>query len=343
MKLHTPAAAAHVVPRMRVQALAAAMVGLIPCAAQALVNVRAGVADSPFEVATNAGNRADPQVDYVYTLQTPVPNALPPLFGLVRGTAEADGSAGTLRARVEINNPGPGQGVIPGARLNMAADMSESIQLFATSGGGTRNVGTVGLGDPTDDFVTVRASGVLHGAGAVGSATGVPPGVNASRAGSTRAVFSLGLGINSGNLITLVQTESTSLGSVDNTRTESPFNINLGNGYIDGDSVIMNISKSFLSSNSNTTIHFSAGLRVEARGGSYSGSQVVADYTNTAYVDFDVEEGMYWQSTGTTSTRNFLTNQVFPSAVPEPGTHAMWALGLAVMAGAACRRQRSSG
>jgi hypothetical protein len=330
-------------PRLAGKAVAVLVFALIPCASHALVNVRAGVADHPFDVTTNFSNRANPLVEYQYSAETPVPNALPPLFGLVSGYAQANGSTGTLRARSSISNPGPGNGVIPGATLNMAASIEETIQLSFTSGGGTRNVGTAGLGDPNDDFVTVRASGVLHGAGSVGSATGVPPGVSASQAGSTRGVFSLSLGITNFSTASagFTLTESTSLLSVDNTTTERTFDINLGHGYVEGDSVIMNISRTYLLNNSNTTISFSAGLRAEARGGSYSGAQVVADYANTAYIDFDVEEGMFWAPTGTTSTRNFLTNQVFPPAVPEPGTAALLLLGVVGLSAARISRLRT--
>ncbi len=322
-------------PTSTAKAWAALAIALTPCVTHALVSVRAGVADHPFDVSTNFSNRANPLVEYQYSAETPVPNALPPLFGLVSGFAQANGSTGTLRARSEIINPGPGRGVIPGAALNMAASIEETIQLSFTSGGGTRNVGTAGLGDPNDDFITVRASGVLHGAGSVGSATGVPPGVTASQAGSTRGVFSLSLGVTNFSSATVgfTLTESTTLTSVANDTTERTFDINLGNGYVVGDSVIMNISKTYLLNNSNATISFAAGLRAEARGGVYSGSQVVADYANTAYIDFDVEEGLFWAPTGTTSTRNFLTNQVFPPAVPEPGTAALLLLGLAAAGG----------
>lgn len=320
-------------PNLGAIALAVVVVALTPDVSQAVVSVRAGVADHPFLVSSNFNNRANPLVEYQYSVETPVPGALPPLFGSVSGYAQANGSAGTLRARSFISNPGPGSGVIPGAMLNMAASIEETIQLYYTSGGGSRNVGTAGLGDPNDDFVTVRASGVLHGSGSVGGATGVPSDVTASQAGSTRGVFSLSLGISNFSLATAGFTlvELTGVGSSNTTTTERAFDYNLGNGFISGTSVILNISKTYLSNNSNARISFSSSLRAEARGGFYSGAQVSADYGNTAYIDFDVEEGMFWAPTGTTSTRNFLTNQVFPPAVPEPGTAALLLLGLAAV------------
>ena len=341
MKLHARDGCASN-PSPLAKTMAVLAVALTPCVSHAVVSVRAGVADNPFQVSTNFSNRANPLVEYQYTAETPVPNALPPLFGLVNGYAQANGSAGTLRARSSISNPGPGIGVIPGATLNMAASIEETIQLYYTSGGGSRNVGTAGLGDPNDDFVTVRASGVLRGSGSVGTATGVPPGVTAFQAGSARGVFSLSLGITNFSLATagFTLTETTALSSVGDDTTERTFDYNLGNGYVDGDSVILNISKTYLSNNSNATISFSAGLRAEARGGVYSGSQVSANYGNTAYIDFDVEEGMYWAPTGTTSTRNFLTNQVFPPAVPEPGTAAMLLMGLAALSVSAARSSK---
>lgn len=172
MKLHVRCHA--LTPSLRARTMAVLAVALTPCVSHAVVNVRAGVADHPFQVSSNFNNRANPLVEYEYSVETPVPDALPPLFGLVSGYAQANGSAGTLRARASISNPGPGIGVIPGASLNMAASIEETIQIYYTSGGGSRNVGTAGLGDPNDDFVTVRASGVLRGSGSVGSATGIP-------------------------------------------------------------------------------------------------------------------------------------------------------------------------
>jgi hypothetical protein len=343
MKLH-PRNGCGFTPSSVARTMAVFAVALTPCVSQALVSVRAGVADHPFQVSTNFNNRANPLVEYQYTGETPVPNALPPLFGLVSGYAQANGSAGTLRARSSISNPGPGSGVIPGATLNMAASIEETIELYYTSGGGSRNVGTAGLGDPNDDFVTVRASGVLRGSGSVGSATGVPPGVSPSGAGSARGVFSLHLGIANFSLATagFTVTESTSLSSIGSDITERDFDYNLGNGYVSGDSVILNISKTYLSNNPNAMISFSAGLRAEARGGFYSGSQVSADYGNTAYIDFDIEQGMFWAPTGTSSTRNFLTNQVFAPPVPEPGTAAMLLMGLAVLGGGVYKRNRSA-
>lgn len=331
------------IPSLRAKALAV-VVALTPCVSHAVVNVRAGVADHPFQVSTNFNNRANSLVEYQYSVETPVPGALPPLFGLVSGYAQANGSAGTLRARSSISNPGPGSGVIPGAMLNMAASIEETIQLYYTSGGGSRNVGTAGLGDPNDDFVTVRASGVLHGAGSVGGgATGVPPGVSQSGAGSARGVFSLHLGIANFSSATagFTLTELTGVGSIDSDTTDRTFDFNLGNGYVSGNSVILNISKTYLSNNSNAMISFSAGLRAEARGGFYSGAQVSADYGNTAYIDFDIEEGMYWAPTGTSSTRNFLTNQVFPPAVPEPGSAALLLLGVVALSAARISRLRT--
>ena len=332
------------IPSPVAKTMAMFAVALTPCVSQAVVSVRAGVADHPFQVSTNFSNRANPLVEYQYTGETPVPNALPPLFGLVSGYAQANGSAGTLRARSSISNPGPGIGVIPGARLDMAASIEETIQLHYTSGGGSRNVGTAGLGDPNDDFVTVRASGVLRGSASVGGATGVPPGVSPSQAGSARGVFSLHLGIANFGLATagFTLTKLTGVGLSDSDTTERTFDFNLGNGYVNGDSVILNISKTYLTNNPNAMISFSAGLRAEARGGFYSGAQVSADYGNTAYIDFDIEQGMYWLPTGTSSTRNFLTNQVFPPAVPEPGTAAMLLMGLAALGGGVYRRNRSA-
>lgn len=330
------------IPSTVCKAMAVLATAVLPGVSQAVVNVRAGVADSPFQVTTNFNNRANPLVEYEYSAETPVPNALPPLFGLVSGYAEANGSAGTLRARSSISNPGPGIGVIPGATLNMAASIEETLQFYYTSGGGSHNVGAAGLGDPNDDFVTLRASGVLRGAGSVGSATGVPPGVTVSQAGSARGVFSLSLGVTNFSSATagFTLTELTALGSTDSDTTERTFDFNLGNGYVDGDSVILNISKTYLTNNPSATFSFSASLRAEARGGFYSGSQVSANYGNTAYVDFDIEQGMYWQSTGTSSTRNFLTNQVFAPAVPEPGTAAMLLIGLAALGSRMCKRHR---
>lgn len=327
--------------RLGAKAGVALIACLLPCAAQALVLVRAGVADSPFEVSSNFNNRSNPLVSYEFSQQTAVPNSLPPLFGLITGSARADGSEGTLRAFAQINNPGPGPGVIGGARHAMSADISETIGLFFTSGGGTRNVGVAGLGDPNDDFITVRASGVLVGFGAANAA---PAGFSASAAGSARGVFNLSLGISNFSLgtVSYTRTELTTPTIVENSVVENPFGspgVGNLNGQVDGDSVILNISRTFLQNNPGTLLSFEAGLRAEARGGRFGGSQVTANYSNTAYLDFDVEQGVFWAPTGTTSTRNFLTNQVF-APVPEPGTAAMLLAGLAVMGGAALRGKR---
>jgi hypothetical protein len=314
---------------------------LLPCVAHAVVLVRAGVADSPFEVSSNFNNRGNPVVSYEYSQQTPVPGSLPPLFGLITGSARADGSEGTLRAFAQINNPGPGRGVIAGAQHAMSADISETIGVFFTSGGGTRNAGVAGLGDPNDDFITVRASGVLNGFGA---ANGAPIGFSASSAGSARGVFSLSLGISNFSLgtVSYTRTELTTPTVVDTSIVENPFgSVGVGNlnGQVVGNSVVLNISKAFLQNNPGALVSFEAGLRAEARGGRFGGSQVTANYSNTAYLDFDVEEGVYWAPTGTTSTRNFLTNQVF-APVPESSTAAMLLAGLAMLGGAAFRAKR---
>jgi len=314
--------------RMAQMLTACALCGFAALPAHAVMNVGVRL-EGVLLGNSNFNDRTNVVVSYDHYQEYAVPGSLPPLWGTVRAFGESNGAAGTLKAHVAIQNSGPGNGGIPNTERTLQSYMTESIRLFSTNGTGSRNVGLAGLGDPNDNFVTVRAKGTLLGAGVVGSATGVPVGFPAASVGSTRAVFSLALGLDGSPLTSYIITDTTDIEGSTITRTDSELAINLGNSEIRGDSIVFNISKTYLANNPDTSIYFSSSLSATARVGNFGGAEAIANYQNSAYLDFDVEQGMFWLPDGTSATRKFLTAQVFPPApVPEPGTLALWAAGL---------------
>lgn len=314
------------------------MTALTTPAAHAVMNVGVQI-EGVLLGSSNFNDRTNVVVSYDYDREYPVLPSPVPLWGTVSAFGEANGAAGTLKARVAIQNAGQGSGVLGGYQLGVRASMSESINLFSSNVSGTRNIGLAGLGNPNDNYVTVRARGTLLGYGVVGAATGAP-GVAVGAAGSTHAVFSLALGLNGSPLTSYTITETTNLDGPAKATDVNLIDINLGYSEVSGGDLLFHISKTYLSNNSNATVYFGASLTANALAGQFSGSFAEAAYHNSAYLDFDVEQGAFWLPNGTSATRKFLTAQVFPPApVPEPATMAMWLAGVGVI-GAAARRRR---
>lgn len=283
---------------------------------------------------SNFGDAGRSTSSFTFNSETPVPGSLPPLFGVRRGSASVDGSTGTLRASVTLSSP---SSVIAGASLEMQASMEETFEISMTSGGGLRRPGVAGVGVAGDNFITIRATGVLTGQGSVGSAQGVPPGTSENNGGSTRAGMRVDLfigSLNGGFSITEVTTLS------NRTRTISDGSVDtsiLGTLEVDGNTIVLNLDRDRYFALTNKSILFRSTLNARARVGNFDDAEAFADYGNSAYVNLEVEEGFFWLP-GNPGNRSFLSNPAFPGPAPVP-LPAAWPL-FAAAVGVLARRRR---
>ncbi|MGD9600306.1 MAG: hypothetical protein AB7O21_03630 [Gammaproteobacteria bacterium] len=284
---------------------------------------------------SNFGDGARSTSEFHFDRETSVPGSLPPLFGKETGFASVDGATGTLKASAVLSSPG---GVLAGASLEMQASMEETFEISVTSGGGLRRPGVVGVGDPGDDFITIRARGVLTGGGSVGSGTGVPPGTPPSSAGSTRAVMSFGLSIGGSFLRgTQTITELTTLTFVDEDVLNVEGSSILGFVEIEGNTLTMNVDRTRYFALSDRRILFTASLLASARVGTFDGAQAFANYGNSSYFNVEIEDGFFWLP-GNAGNRNFLIDPAFPGPNPVPLPPALPLFGAALGALAGRRR-----
>ena len=289
---------------------------------------------------SNFNTPADTVSELEFIGDVPVPGSLPPIAGAVRGRAKADGETGALRAQVEISSPNR---VNAGRTLEMSAFMSESFRVRTTAGSsGIRRPGVVGLGTANDGVITIRASGVLTGFGAVGGgASGVPGGISPGSAGSTRATMSFGLNVGGLNS-TLTFNETTGiLGPVVTVTDNEASSIN-GSSVIEfngtSGTITLNLDSDRYFSLTNQNIVFEAALRAFARVGNFDSAQVFASYGNSSYFNIEVEDGFFWEP-GNNVNRSFLANPEFPGPAPVPVPAALPLFAVALGALARCRRR----
>jgi hypothetical protein len=257
--------------------------------------------------------------------------------------ASANGKTGALKARVHHGNAGGGGSGF--GVLTVTASLEDSFRIFSTGGGRSRP-GVLGIGDPTDDLITIRMSGRLSGSAALGAgAAGVPKGTAPSNLGSARATFSYGLDVG-GNFLRGTSTfrESTSATNVGDTITlvtNNTFTPNEGSNVLGTttatpDAVTMHLDRTRYFALTDQRISIFAALEVFARAGGFAGSEVDADYGNSAYVNLEIEEGFFWLP-GIAANRGLLASPAFPTAVPLPPALPLFG---AALAGFAWRRRR---
>lgn len=288
---------------------------------------------------SNFSNRGLEEVNLSINRETQIPGSLPPVFRVTRAEASANGTTGALKARAYLANGG-------GGSLTVSAGIEDTFRIF-TSGSDLRP-GVSGIGDPNDDLITIRMSGTLIGsAGLGGAAGGIPDFASAFDAGSTRATLSYGLSIGGSFL------RATSTSTVSNFMTGAPgslipmtettFTPNanstiLGFTTSTPGAVTMHLDRARYFALTDRRIGLTAALSVFARGGRFPGSEVLADYGNSAYFNLEIEEGYVWLP-GIAANRNLLATPAFPTAVPVPPALPLFG---AALAGIACLRRRAT-
>jgi hypothetical protein len=297
-----------------------------------------------FNSQSNFSNRSLEEVSLNIHREFPVTGSLPPVNSLARATASANGKTGALKARVYLSNAGGGGGGF--GQLTVNASFEDSFRIFST-GGGVSRPGVSGVGDPTDDLITIRISGLLTGSPTLGGgASGIPQGTSAFNVGAVRASFSYGLDIG-GNFLRGTSTlmESTTANNVSDTIinvTNTTFTPNersnvLGTTTATPGSVTMHLDRARYFAMTDQRIGIFAALEVFARAGAFAGSEVNADYGNSAYVNLEIEEGYFWLP-GIAANRGLLATPAFTTAVPLPPTLPMFG---AALAGFAYLRRRN--
>jgi hypothetical protein len=259
-----------------------------------------------------------------FPFQADVGGVLVPRISVTTADASANGKTGALKARVHHGNAGGGG---PGfGQLTVNASFEDTFSIFST-GGGISRPGVRAIGDPTDNLITIRLSGLLTGSAALGGgAGGVPGGTSAFNLGSTSATFTYGLDVG-GNFLRGTSTlrESTSAVNIADTIqqvTNSTFTPNdrsivLGTTTATPGSVTMHLDRTRYFALTDRRISVFAALEVFARAGGFAGSEVDANYGNSAYVNLEIEEGFFWLP-GIAANRGLLSTPAFPTAVPLP-------------------------
>jgi len=288
---------------------------------------------------SNFSNRSLEEVNLSINRETQIPGSLPPVFRVSRAEASANGTTGALKGRVYLANGGQGT-------LSVSAGIEDTFRIF-TSGSSLSRPGVSGIGDPDDNFITIRMSGVMSGsAGLGGAAGGIPPEASAFAAGSTRATFSYGLSIGGSFLrATSTSTELNFMSGVAGSlipQTETTFTPNanstiLGFTTSTPDAVTMHLDRARYFALSDQRIGLTAALSVFARGGQFAGSEVEANYGNSAYFNLEIEEGYVWLP-GIPANRQLLATPAFPTVVPLPPALPLFG---AALAGIACLRRRA--
>jgi hypothetical protein len=281
---------------------------------------------------SNFGISTDPLSSLSFLHQPGVTGSSPPLFNLIDLSGEADGREGRLAAATTLRNTGGATGGIVGATGSAAARISEGFRVKLDDSGPMK--GTQGLGNPDDDFITIRVRGRLDGSAVVGSPGGVPQGVTDAGMATGSLVLSLGP---SASLASLTFTDIATLGSSVRTATGSVPTLPVQRGVLEVDasgSILFHLRRSWVQANPTDIYTVGAVLSTEGRVADFAGAEAVADYAHTALFDMQVEDGYSWIS----QSGNFLTTPLYTAPVPEPSTAALCAGGLLALVGLARRR-----
>jgi len=316
--------------------------GWLPSAHAFIVRVSETGGPGISESSSNFTNRSLEEVSLnrqrEFPFQVNMGGVLVPRISVTTVNASANGKTGALKARVHHGNAGGGG---PGFGLTTVnASFEDSFRIFST-GGGISRPGVRGIGDPTDNLITIRMSGLLTGSAVLGAGgSGVPPGTSAFDLGSASATFSYGLDVG-GNFLRGTSTlrESTSARNVAETivvGTDTTFTPNdrsnvLGTTIATPGSVTMHLDRTRYFALTDQRISIFAALEVFARAGGLAGSEVDADYGNSAYLNLEIEEGFFWLPTNT-ANRNLLATPAFPTVVPLPPALPLFGAALAGLA-----------
>ena len=284
---------------------------------------------------SNFGISTDPLSSLSFLHQPGVTGSSPPLFNLIDLTGEADGREGRLAAATKLRNTGGTTGGILGASASAKATMSEFFQVKFDNSGPMK--GTQGVGNPDDDFITIRVRGRLDGNAVVGSPGGIPQGVTDAGMATGSLVLSLGP---SASLARLTFTDTATLGSSVRTASGSAPTLPEQRGVLEVDtsgSILLHLRHSWVQANPLDIYSVGAVLSTEGRVADFAGAEAVADYAHTALFDMQVEDGYSWIS----QSGNFLTTPLYTAPVPEPSSAIMCLGGLLALVGVARRRAPS--
>ena len=285
---------------------------------------------------SNLGIASDPLASLSFLHQPGVTDSSPPLFNLIDLSGEADGREGRLAAATKMRNTGGATGGILGATASARASMSEGFRVKLDNSGPMK--GTQGLGNPDDDFITIRVRGRLDGNAVVGSPGGIPQGVTDAGMASGSLVLSLGP---SASLASLTFTDTATLGSSVRTVTSINQPLPEQRGVLEVDtsgSILFHLRRSWVQANPLDIYTVGAVLSTEGRVADFAGAEAMADYAHTALFDMQVEDGYSWIS----QSGNFLTTPLYTAPVPEPSTAVLCAAGLLAL-GALARRRACGG